>query len=104
VVASEVAQVVGVPIVGIARYESDETATQCASIRPEGPLLPLGRRWSLEGVSVLKLVRERAEAARIDDYSLLEGEIAGDSPAHCSWIRRESDRGRGLALGRDRAP
>jgi GAF domain len=75
-VASEVAQVVGVPIVGIVRYEPYETATQCASIMPEGPLRPLGRRWSLEGVNVLKLVRERAKPARIDDYSLLEGEIA----------------------------
>jgi signal transduction histidine kinase len=76
VVAEEVARVVDVPIVGIARYESDETATECASYSPEGPLRPLGRRWSLEGTSVLRLVRESSKPARIDDYSQLEGEVA----------------------------
>jgi signal transduction histidine kinase len=76
VVAEEVARVVDVPIVGIARYESDDTATECASYSPEGPLRPLGRRWSLEGTSVLRLVRESSKPARIDDYSQLEGEIA----------------------------
>jgi signal transduction histidine kinase len=76
VVAEEVARVVDVPIVGIARYESDDTATECASYSPEGPLRPLGRRWSLEGTSVLRLVRESSKPARIDDYSQLGGEIA----------------------------
>jgi signal transduction histidine kinase len=76
VVAEEVARVVDVPIVGIARYESDDTATECASYSPEGPLRPLGRRWSLEGTSVLRLVRESSKPARIDVFSQLEGEIA----------------------------
>jgi PAS domain S-box-containing protein len=39
------------------------------------PLVPVGSRWSLEGTNVLRLVRTSAEAARIDDYSRLEGEI-----------------------------
>jgi signal transduction histidine kinase len=75
VVAEEVARVVNVPLVSVARYEPDGTATECASFSPEGPLFPVGRRWSLEGANVLQLVRENCEAARIDDYSGLEGEI-----------------------------
>jgi signal transduction histidine kinase len=77
VVAEEVARIVGVPIVGIARYEPDGTATECASYSAEGPLRPLGRRWSFfDGMNVLRLVRETAKPARIDDYSQLEGEVA----------------------------
>jgi PAS domain S-box-containing protein len=75
VVAEEVARVVDVPLVSIARYEPDGTATECASFSPEGPLFPIGSRWSLEGTNVLRLVRASSEAARIDDYSGLEGEI-----------------------------
>jgi signal transduction histidine kinase len=75
VVAEQVARVVNVPLVSVARYELDGTATECASFSPEGPLFPVGKRWSLEGTNVLRLVRENCEAARIDEYSQLEGEI-----------------------------
>jgi len=75
VVAEEVARVVDVPLVSVVRYELDGTATECANFSPEGPLFPIGRRWSLEGTNVLQLVRASREAARIDDYSELEGEI-----------------------------
>jgi signal transduction histidine kinase len=75
VVAEQVARVVNVPLVSVARYELDGAATECASFSPEGPLFPVGKRWSLEGTNVLQLVRENCEAARIDDYSGLEGEI-----------------------------
>jgi signal transduction histidine kinase len=76
VVAEQVARVVNVRLVSVARYELDGTATECANFSPEGPLFPVGRRWSLEGTNVLQLVRENCEAARIDEYSQLEGEIA----------------------------
>jgi signal transduction histidine kinase len=76
VVAEEVAHVVDVPIVGIARYESDDTATEVASYSTEGPLRPLGRRYSLEGTSLLRLVHTSSRPARIDDYTRLEGEVA----------------------------
>jgi len=76
VVAEEVARVVKVPLVSVVRYEPDGTGTECASFSSKGPLFPVGSRWSLEGTNVLQLVRERAEPARIDDYSELEGEIA----------------------------
>src|SRR5438067_7669545 len=69
VVAEEVARVVGVPLVMVARYEPDGTATEVAGFPRTGSRFPVGKRWSLEGTSVLQLVRERSESARIDDYS-----------------------------------
>jgi PAS domain S-box-containing protein len=76
VVAEEVAGVVDVPVVRVVRYELDGTATECAGFSREGPVFPIGRRWSLEGTNVLRLVRETSAAARIDDYAGLEGELA----------------------------
>jgi signal transduction histidine kinase len=76
VVAEEVARVVDVPLVSVARYEPDQSATECASYSAGGPLFPVGKRWSLEGTNVLRLVRASAEPARIDDYSQLRGELA----------------------------
>jgi signal transduction histidine kinase len=75
VVAEEVARVVDVPLVSVARYELDATATECASFSPHGPRFRVGRRWSLAGTNVLRLVRETSAAARIDDYAGLDGEI-----------------------------
>jgi PAS domain S-box-containing protein len=76
VVAEEVARVINVPLVSVARYELDSTATECASFPAEGSVFPVGGQCSLEGTNVLQLVRVSAEAARIDDYSQLEGDIA----------------------------
>ena len=76
VVAEEVARVVEVPLVSVVRYESDGSATECASFSLAGQLFPVGKRWSLEGTNVLQLVRSSSEPARIDDHSELGGEIA----------------------------
>jgi signal transduction histidine kinase len=76
VVAQEVARVVNVPLVNVVRYELDGTAKECGSFSTEGPVFPVGKRWSLDGTNVLRLVRASSEQARIDDYSQLEGEIA----------------------------
>jgi signal transduction histidine kinase len=76
VVAEQVARVIDIPLVRVARYESDGAATECASFATSGSIIPFGKRSSLEGTNVLRLVRESSEAARIDDYSGLEGEIA----------------------------
>src|SRR3954449_5964699 len=76
VVAEEVGRIVDVPLVSVVRYEPDSTATECASFSTAGPPFPVGKRWSLHGTNVLRLMRESAEPARIDDYSRLEGEIA----------------------------
>ena len=85
VVAKEVARVFEVPLVRVMRYEAGEAVTECASFLGEGTSVPFGSRSSLEGTNVLRLVRDTSKAARIDDYSGLEGEIA--EGARSSWIR-----------------
>jgi PAS domain S-box-containing protein len=76
VVAEEVSRIVDVPAVSVVRYEPDGTATECANFNRGDPLFPVGVRWSIEGTNILRLVRDSSEAARIDDYSRLEGETA----------------------------
>jgi PAS domain S-box-containing protein len=76
VVAEEVSRVVDVPAVSVVRYERDGTATECANFNRGEKLFPVGVRWSIEGTNILRLVRDSSEAARIDDYSELEGEMA----------------------------
>jgi signal transduction histidine kinase len=76
VVAEEVARVVNVWSVSIARYEADGTATELASFSEQGELFPVGTHWLLDGTNVLAHVRENGEPARIDDYSRPEGMIA----------------------------
>jgi PAS domain S-box-containing protein len=75
-VTAEVSRVIGVPAVSVVRYEADGTATELASFSPQGPLFPVGRRWSLEGTNILGIVHASGEPARIDDYSNLRGEVA----------------------------
>jgi signal transduction histidine kinase len=76
VVAAEVARVVNVWAVSIARYEADGTATELASFSERGELFPVGTRWLLDGTNVLAHVLESGRPARINDYSRLEGVIA----------------------------
>jgi len=76
VVAEEVSHVVNVPRVSVARYELDGTATDCGSFPIDAPVTSVGKRWSLEGTNVLALVKKSSQAARIDDYSKLDGELA----------------------------
>jgi PAS domain S-box-containing protein len=75
-VAEEVARVVNIPFSLVARYEVDGTATECASFPPGTSLFPVGKRWSLDGTNVLALARTTSGAARIDDLSHLDGELA----------------------------
>jgi PAS domain S-box-containing protein len=76
VVAEEVSRVVDVAAVSVVRYELDGTATECANFNRGGRLFPVGVRWSIEGTNILRLVRDSGEAARIDDYAGLGGEMA----------------------------
>jgi signal transduction histidine kinase len=85
VVAEEIAHVIEVPLVRVMRYEAGESVTECALFSAEGASVPFGSRSSLDGTSILRLVRDTSRAARIDDYSGLEGEIA--ESARGSWIR-----------------
>jgi signal transduction histidine kinase len=76
VVAEEVGRVVHAPSVGVARYELDGTATVCGAFPPQQPLFRNGTRMSIDDVTILSLLREHAEPARVDNYDELEGEVA----------------------------
>ena len=76
VVAEQVARVLDVPLVSILRNEDDGTATERASVSPQGTMFRIGTRWSLEGTNVVAQVRDSGRPARIDDYSGLTGPIA----------------------------
>jgi signal transduction histidine kinase len=75
-VAEQVAEVLGVPLVSIVRYEPDGTATERASFSPRGSVFRVGTRWSLDGTNVVAQIRDSLRPARIDDYAGLTGEIA----------------------------
>jgi PAS domain S-box-containing protein len=76
IVAEEVSRVVDVSAVSVMRYELDGTATECANFDRGEKLFPVGVRWSIEGTNILRLIRDSAAAARIDDYAGLKGEMA----------------------------
>jgi GAF domain-containing protein len=76
IVAEEVARVVQVPVVSIVAYEDDGTATECASFSAGGALFAVGTRWTLEGSNVVAGVLQSGHAARINDYTGLDGAIA----------------------------
>ena len=72
--AREVAQVFGVPIVTIDRYDSDAHSTVVASV--DDPGFPVGSRWPLDGPSLGATVLETGRAARIEDYTDLQSTSA----------------------------
>jgi signal transduction histidine kinase len=76
VVTEEVSRLVDVSAVSIARYELDGTASECANFNRGEWRFPVGIRWSIDGTNILRLVRDSAAAARIDDYAGLDGELA----------------------------
>jgi signal transduction histidine kinase len=75
-VAEQVASVLDAPVVSIVRYETDDTATEFASVSNRGEFFPVGTRWPLAGTNVVAGIRETGRPARIDDYTGLEGTIA----------------------------
>src|SRR3954471_5706962 len=76
VVAEQVAAVLPVPFVSIVRFEPDGTATERANYAAGGAVFEVGTRWTLDGPSVVRMVRDSGRPARIDDYGRLTGEIA----------------------------
>jgi GAF domain-containing protein len=73
-VVDEVAEVMGVERIEMARYEPDGTATMIGASRDHP--FPPGSRWVLDGPSLLLQVRETGRPARIDDYGSLPGTVA----------------------------
>jgi signal transduction histidine kinase len=90
VVAEEVGQVVGVPIVVLVRYESDGSVMQVLGGWSERAFpVPMGTRLSLDGPSHFADVWATGRPARLDDPTDLPGEIA--------FAMREADVGSGAA-------
>ena len=78
-VADEVAGIVDVSLVAVARYESDSKALVVASRNAPG--FPVGSRWPLDGPSLFATVFETGASARIDDYTVLPGQVAAAARA-----------------------
>jgi PAS domain S-box-containing protein len=76
VVAEEVSRVVDVSAVSVVRYELDGTAAECATVNRGRVLYPVGAGRPIEGTNILRLVRDSAGAARLDDSAGLAGEMA----------------------------
>src|SRR6266508_941030 len=73
-VVEEVSSLLGLERIELVRYDGDNTGTVIAA-SGDHPF-PTGSTWSLDDPSVMATVARTKRAARIDDYSNLEGEIA----------------------------
>jgi PAS domain S-box-containing protein len=78
VMAEEIARVCDIEATSVVRYESGGAASELANFHLGSPtgLFPVGVRMNIEGVNILRLVRDRSKAARIDDYASAHGEMA----------------------------
>jgi signal transduction histidine kinase len=72
-VVAEIARLLPVGYVALARYESDGTLTTVAGGVPDR--FPVGSRWPLGGRNVSTIVYETGRPARIDSYSDASGEL-----------------------------
>jgi PAS domain S-box-containing protein len=73
-VVEEVSTLLGLERIELVRYDGAATGTVIAA-SGDHPF-PAGSTWSLEDPSVMATVARTRRAARIDDYSALEGDIA----------------------------
>jgi signal transduction histidine kinase len=78
-VAHEIAQVMGIQLVTIDRYDLDASTTVVASL---DPAFPAGSRWPLDGPSLAATVLRTSRAARVDDYTLLNSTVAAVARDH----------------------
>jgi signal transduction histidine kinase len=72
-VAQEVAGVIGIPVVGVHRYEPDRTFTM-VGVAGE-TTFTLGSRWPVEDEGLSGLILASGRPARKDDYSTLPGPV-----------------------------
>ena len=73
-VVEEVSTLLGLERIELVRYEGENIGTVIAA-SGDHPF-PAGSTWSLDDPSVMATVARTTEAARIDDYGALTGEIA----------------------------
>ena len=75
-IATEVGQVIGLPMVAVWRYEPDRMATVIGAWSDYAQPFMVGTRWPLNGPTITAKVLETGRPARIDDFSAIPGTIA----------------------------
>jgi GAF domain-containing protein len=78
-VVDEASSLLGLERIELVRYDGDTGGTVVAA-SGQHPF-PAGSTWSLDDPSVMATVARTAQAARIDDYNTLQGEIARNARA-----------------------
>jgi PAS domain S-box-containing protein len=76
-IAREVAQVLGLPMVLVWRFEPDGTASVVGAWSAPAHRFVTGSRWPVDGEALCALVQRTGRPAKIDDYSEVPGAIAG---------------------------
>jgi hypothetical protein len=82
-VAGEVGELLDAESAWMDRYDDDGEATVVASWGPGGNDLPVGTRFSLDGDSVVALVRRTGRPARVDDYTRT---VARPAISRGNWV------------------
>ncbi|HJS96443.1 MAG TPA: GAF domain-containing sensor histidine kinase [Solirubrobacteraceae bacterium] len=72
-VAREVGDVVGIPVVGLLRYEDDRTVTMVGVAGDTA--LALGSRWPVEDAGLAGMILATGRPARKEDYSTMPGPV-----------------------------
>jgi PAS domain S-box-containing protein len=75
-IAREVAEVLGVSLVAVWRYESDGTGTVVGAWSDPPHLLEVGSRWPLDDTVIIARVRETGHPARSDNLADVHGTVA----------------------------
>jgi signal transduction histidine kinase len=76
VVTEALGRLIGADLAAMCVYPGDGTATVVAGWSVAGPILPIGTRLPLDGDSVLARISGTGATARMDDYTVVEGETA----------------------------
>ena len=74
-VAHEVAQVTGMALVQIQRYEPDDTVTVAGAWGAEPHPFQPGTKWGLEGSQIAAMIKRTGETVRVDDFGRGSGPI-----------------------------
>jgi PAS domain S-box-containing protein len=75
-IAREVGRVVGLPVVAVWRYESDDTATVVGAWSDRPQPYQVGTRWPTDAPTIGARIRRTGRPARIDDYATVPGAVA----------------------------
>jgi signal transduction histidine kinase len=79
-IAREVGRVLGLPLVGVWRYDPERTTATIIGAWSEGPHpFQIGTRWPLDGPTLLVQMLKTGRPARIDGYADVPGAIAAAS-------------------------